>query len=168
MRNLHLLVYSQNYNLAENIKEILEKTGKYSIRIEKRLIENYAVDWDDSQTLMVTKTKNPCHKKTLSAKNRILFNDFVLDVNLRTLQWKDRESFHLTYKETKILRDLIENENKIVKRNFLLYNYWGEISCYKSRSLDVLISRLRKYLRLNPSIAIINYRNEGLRLICEH
>jgi DNA-binding response OmpR family regulator len=165
MKNLHLLLYSQNYILAENIKKILEETGKFQIHVEKKLVENYAVDWNDPSTFMVTENKKNYHRKTSPVNHLMVFGDFTLDVNFRTLQWKEQKVFHLSYKEVKILRDLIENTNHIVKRNFLLYNYWGEISYCKSRSLDVLISKLRKCLRLDPSVAIVNYRNEGLRLI---
>ncbi|MDR2057058.1 MAG: winged helix-turn-helix domain-containing protein [Dysgonamonadaceae bacterium] len=165
MKNLHLLIYSKNYTLAENIKKILEETGRYRIRVEKKLVENYAVHWDDSHTFIITGEKERRHKKISPVKNQVFFGEFVLDVNFRTLQWKNQKLFHLSCKETKILAELIENANHIVTRNFLLYHYWGEISYYKSRSLDVLISKLRKYLSLDPSISIVNYRSEGLRLI---
>jgi DNA-binding response OmpR family regulator len=167
MKNLQLLVYSQNQVLAENIKRILEDTGRYKIRIEKRLVENYAVRWDDGQTFMITENQETYHRKTVPVKNLMAFGNFILDTNFRTLQWKDKEPFHLSCKECKILGDLIENAGNIVNRNFLLYNYWGEISYYKSRCLDVLICKLRKCLSLDPSIAIVNYRSEGLRLTYE-
>jgi DNA-binding response OmpR family regulator len=117
------------------------------------------------RTLVVTEEKE-CHQwKVSPLKNLFFFGEFTLDVNIRKLHWKGERHFHLSYKETKILAELIENSGRIVTRNFLLLNYWGEVSYYKSRSLDVLISKLRKFLSLDPSVEIVNHRSEGLQII---
>jgi hypothetical protein len=165
VKNLHLLIYSQNYTLAESVKKTLEETGRYRISIEKKQVENYATkDKNDLHALVFPKERE-YHPKVSPVKNLVFFGEFMLDISYRKLHWKKQHLFRLSYREVSILAELVENANHIVTRNFLLYNYWGEISYYKSRCLDVLISKLRKYLSLDPSIEIVNYRSEGLQIV---
>ncbi|MDR2085907.1 MAG: winged helix-turn-helix domain-containing protein [Dysgonamonadaceae bacterium] len=165
MKNLFLLIDQKNYTLAENIKKFLEELGHYQVQIETKLVENHSAEQDNSDSFICIEEKEPSFRKISPIKEPIFLGEYILDMNRRTLQWKDQQFFHLSHKETKILEELIENTGRIVTRNFLLYNYWGEVSYYKSRSLDVLISRLRKYLSLDPSVEIVNYRSEGLQII---
>jgi DNA-binding response OmpR family regulator len=165
VKNLHLLIYSRNYILAESVKRVLEETGRYRIRIEKKQIENYLEERTGLHTFVVTEEREHPHWKVSPVKNLFFFGEFTLDVNIRKLHWKEQHHFHLSHKETKILMELIENSGRVVTRDFLLFNYWGEVSYYKSRSLDVLISKLRKCLSLDPSVGIVNHRSEGLQII---
>jgi DNA-binding response OmpR family regulator len=142
----------------------MEETKEYRIDIEKRQIDA-GNESDLRLSLVVAERKEHYYRKTSPIKNPIFFGEFTLDVNLRRLYWKKEDPLHLSYREVKILEELIENKGHIVSRDFLLRIYWGEISYYKSRSLDVLISRLRKYLRTDPSVEIVNYRSEGLQII---
>ncbi len=63
-------------------------------------------------------------------------------------------SKRLTTKETEILRILSENKNKIVKRNDILLKVWGNNDYFTGRSLDVFITKLRKYLLKDKNIKI--------------
>jgi hypothetical protein len=164
MKNLHLLIHSKNSTLAEDIKSTLEATGRYQIQIEKEVTENCATEGNDLDIFIIGETAVPPLQKVSPLKKNVCLGEYTLDVNLRKLQWKDQH-FHLSYREAKILSELIENHGRTVSRHFLLQNYWGEASFYKSRSLDVLISKLRKYLKLDPSIEIVNFRSEGLQII---
>jgi DNA-binding response OmpR family regulator len=165
VKNLHLLIYSRNYTLAESVKKMLEETGRYRIHVEKRQIE-YCTAMADSNLLPFAPSEEKEYQQKVSPiKKLMFFGEFMLDINCRTLYWEKQHLFHLSYREAKILAELLENTGHIVTRKFLLYNYWGEVSYYKSRSLDVLISKLRKYLRLDPSIEIVNYRSEGLQIV---
>lgn len=70
----------------------------------------------------------------------------------------------LTKKEAKVLRYLVENSNKLVKRDEILLKIWGNSSFFSSRSMDVFIARLRKHFRLEPNIALETLHNVGIRL----
>ncbi|SFF00314.1 response regulator transcription factor [Sunxiuqinia elliptica] len=86
--------------------------------------------------------------------------DFLFD-NL-TLQNGD-EKRTLTYKEAELLKYFCENSNSVLSRSDILKNVWGSDDYYLGRSLDVFISRLRKYLKSDPSIKIINLHGIGFR-----
>lgn len=60
----------------------------------------------------------------------------------------------LTFKETRILKQLVLNKNNLVKREEIMIEVWGESDYYTGRSLDVFISKLRSYLKSDPSIHI--------------
>jgi len=74
-------------------------------------------------------------------------------------------SNRLTEKEGKILTYLAQNQNQLVKREDLLKNLWGENDYFLGRSLDVFITKLRKYLKDDPNIRIENVFGVGFVLI---
>lgn len=70
----------------------------------------------------------------------------------------------LTQKEADLLRYFIQNPNEVLKRNAILKSLWGDDDYFLGRSLDVFISRLRKYLKPDDSLAIENIHGVGFRL----
>ncbi len=70
----------------------------------------------------------------------------------------------MTKKEADLLKLLIKNKNKIVERSTILERIWGENDYFMGRSMDVFISRLRKYLKQDPSITVENIHGVGFRL----
>ena len=71
----------------------------------------------------------------------------------------------LTTKESELLRLLCQHQNKVLERNEALRQVWGNDSYFSGRSMDVYIAKLRKYLREDPSVEIINVHGQGFRLI---
>ena len=67
----------------------------------------------------------------------------------------------LTQKEADLLKLLAEHQNEVLKRSFILENVWGEDDYFLGRSLDVFISRLRKYLGKDDSLKIKNIHGVG-------
>lgn len=72
----------------------------------------------------------------------------------------------LTQRESELLSYLLKNKNKVIKRSSILETLWGEDDYFMGRSLDVFISRLRKYLGEDPSIKIDNIHGIGFKFIC--
>lgn len=70
----------------------------------------------------------------------------------------------LTQKEAEVLKLLCENRNLVLKREEILKKVWGSDDYFMGRSMDVFISKLRKYLKDDPSIQIINYHGVGFKL----
>jgi len=70
----------------------------------------------------------------------------------------------MTKKEADLLKLLIQNKNKIVERSTILERLWGENDYFMGRSMDVFISRLRKYLKADESISVENIHGVGFRL----
>jgi DNA-binding response OmpR family regulator len=75
------------------------------------------------------------------------------------------EQRKLSYRESELLRLLYENRDKIVERSEILTLLWGSDSFFNSRNLDVYITKLRGYLKLDPSIEIITIKGIGYRFI---
>jgi DNA-binding response OmpR family regulator len=73
----------------------------------------------------------------------------------------------LTLKEAELLQFFIENKANVVRREEILLRLWGDDDYFMGRSLDVFISRLRKYLASDSTISIVNVHGVGFKLIEE-
>ncbi|HJP63887.1 MAG TPA: response regulator transcription factor [Mucilaginibacter sp.] len=71
----------------------------------------------------------------------------------------------LTTREAEILQMLLINKNRAVDRKTILLNFWGNDDYFSGRSLDVFITKLRRYLKNDPSVSILNIRGQGYKLI---
>lgn len=74
------------------------------------------------------------------------------------------ESAYLTQREADLLLFLVQNKNKVLKRSDILVKIWGEDDYFLGRSLDVFISRLRKYLKEDENVKLENVHGVGFRL----
>lgn len=75
----------------------------------------------------------------------------------------DGENRSLTLKEAELIKLFAENPNKVLSRNEILERVWGSNDYFLGRSLDVFISRLRKYFKPDPNIKITNLHGIGFR-----
>lgn len=69
----------------------------------------------------------------------------------------------LTYREAEVLKFIAERPNQVIRREEILKAIWGDDDYYMGRSLDVFISRIRKYLSADPTIRIDNVHGIGFR-----
>lgn len=84
-----------------------------------------------------------------------------------TLTAADTSTRKLTTREAELLKLLCENRNQLLTKASILLKVWGDDSFFNSRSMDVFISRLRKYLMDDPTLSIINYRGVGYKLVTD-
>ena len=70
----------------------------------------------------------------------------------------------LTQKEAEVLQLLYYNRKRVLKREEILKEVWGDDDYFMGRSMDVFISKLRKYLKEDPAVQIVNYHGVGFRL----
>jgi two-component system OmpR family response regulator len=77
----------------------------------------------------------------------------------------EEKSIKLTTKESELLELLCTHGNEILERNFALKTIWIDDNYFNARSMDVYITRLRKYLRKDPSVKILNIHGKGYKLI---
>ena len=70
----------------------------------------------------------------------------------------------LTQKEAEVLKLLYQNRERVLKREEILKQVWGDDDYFMGRSMDVFISKLRKYLKEDESIQIVNYHGVGFKL----
>ena len=73
----------------------------------------------------------------------------------------------LSFRESELLRLLYENKDRIIDRRDILNLLWGNDNFFNSRNLDVYITKLRGYLRSDPSLAIITIKGIGYRFVVE-
>lgn len=97
------------------------------------------------------------------ANGAFLLGQVEFDYNRLTLKVNGLEKT-LTQKEAEVLRLLYHCRNRILKREEILKQIWGDDDYFMGRSMDVFISKLRKYLREDPSVQIVNYHGIGFRL----
>ncbi len=83
---------------------------------------------------------------------------------LRLLHLKDGVK-KLTTKENQLLELLVKNENEILDRHATLRAIWGDDNYFNGRSMDVYIAKLRKLLKEDPSIEIMNVHGKGFKLL---
>lgn len=92
--------------------------------------------------------------------------EYIFDTIKQELQYGNQKT-NLTTKESNLLFILVENKNELVERNFALKKVWGDDSVFNARSMDVYITKLRKYLQDDPKIKIINVHSKGFKLITD-
>lgn len=105
---------------------------------------------------------NPVHK--LQERNELFeIGKFTFDPQNMVLRSGSKERI-LTRKEASLLRLLCLNKNSLLKREDALLSIWGRDDYFIGRSMDVFITKLRKYLKDDPSISIQNIHGTGFKL----
>ncbi len=93
-------------------------------------------------------------------QNFLEFSRFRLNMDELELVHSDKIQ-KLTRREADLLYYFVTNQNKLIKTKDILSDLWGEDDYFLGRSMNVFVSRLRKYLSPEPSISIQNIRGEG-------
>lgn len=99
---------------------------------------------------------NPSEETTIG---RFLFHSRRMELS------KDREIIQLSQREAELLQLLIDAKNRLLDRKTALIKLWGKDDIFSARSMDVYITRIRKYFRLDSSVEIVNIRGKGYSLV---
>ncbi len=99
------------------------------------------------------------------SSEKIIIGNFIFNHDKQTLFFNS-ESYLLTHRESELLFHLFQKKNEILDRSFILKKLWGNDDFFNARSMDVFISKLRKKLKKDESVQIINIRGYGYKLIC--
>jgi len=103
---------------------------------------------------------------TINKKEEIYtIGGYTFDSLNQILTYND-QPINLTTKESGLLELLCRNGNETLERNFALKTIWIDDNYFNARSMDVYITRLRKYLKKDPSVKILNVHGRGYKLIC--
>jgi DNA-binding response OmpR family regulator len=89
---------------------------------------------------------------------------FIFDPNNQLLTISN-ETLKLSFRETELLQYLFLSNHSIIQRKDLMNHIWGNDSFFNSRNLDVYITKLRGYLKNDPSIQIITIKGVGYRFV---
>lgn len=147
-----------------------KKSGFNNVENEEFNV-NYYIHKPFSPSFLLDKIKEILVKDEyiLTRKNNLvefIIGDFSFNSKQRYLTFKDQESKKLSPKENKLLKTLILNKNELTPRGLLLRKIWYDDNYYTSRSMDVYIAKLRKYLKSDKNINILTIHGKGLKLVC--
>lgn len=98
--------------------------------------------------------------------------NFTFDAKAKTLAIYDPKSktdknIPIRGTEAKILEVLCSYDGELCPRKTILEALWGDVNYFNSRSLDVALVYIRKFLKLDPRVQLVNYRKQGFRLFVE-
>jgi two-component system OmpR family response regulator len=167
------------FSLAEDIRKsnkeipIIFLTAK---TMKEDIVRGYQVGADDylnkpfdSEVLLYKINAILQRKSVVGEEKEDLFEfqigDFFLNSKLRHLSYKGEEPMKLSPKESKLLKMLAMHENDLMSREMALTKIWRDDNYFTSRSMDVYIAKLRKYLKADKNVEIINIHGEGFRLV---
>ena len=183
--NFHLCIldvmmpYKDGFTLA---KEIRAKDSEIPIifltakNMKEDVLKGYKVGADDylnkpfDSEVLLMKIKAIIQRKVKdsvadSAAFEFKIGDFHLNSKLRFLTFKEDEPIKLSPKENDLLRLLALHENDLMPRELALTKIWRDDNYFTSRSMDVYIAKLRKYLKQDEKVEILNIHGEGFRLV---
>ena len=107
---------------------------------------------------LISRTKDQKTSKILEV------GAYTFDFPKQKLQFKNEETAQLTHREAHLLFHLIKNKNQVLDRSLILNKLWGTDDFFSARSMDVFITKLRKKLKKDETIQIINVRGYGYKL----
>jgi len=107
---------------------------------------------------------NRTDKPGISKSEQFNIGKYRFNSSLQELTLGDK-MIKLSYRESVLLKMLIEHKNDVLDRKIALDYLWGGDSFFNARSMDVFITKLRKYLKLDSNIEIVNIRGIGYKLM---
>ncbi|GAB4342115.1 MAG: response regulator transcription factor [Flammeovirgaceae bacterium] len=113
--------------------------------------------------VFLRRSKTVAGKDGFQKTNLSQIGKYLFDYENLTLQFQE-EIKNLTQKEADILKILLEQKGQVVKRSEILIKVWGEDDFFLGRSLDVFVSKLRKYLKEDRNIEIQTIYGIGFKL----
>ena len=174
-----MMPYKDGFTLAKEIRSkdksipVVFLTAK---SMKDDVLKGYKIGADDYLTkpfdadillkkleVLIQRTQKSVQKS--KPKSRIVIGDFIFNPRLRTLTYKKNTPTNLSPKENQLLLMLVETQNDLLSRNKALNEIWNDDNYFTSRSMDVYIAKLRKYLRDDASVEIVNIHGEGFQLI---
>ena len=177
-----MMPYKDGFTLA---KEIREKNDQIPIifltakTLKEDVLKGYKIGADDYLTkpfdseILLAKIKSLFSRKNLlksdnSTVYEFNFGKFNFNSKLRMLNHGSDEPIKLSPKENELLKMLVLNLNDLLPSDIALNKIWRDDNYFTSRSMDVYIAKLRKYLETDNKIKIINIHGEGFRLTVDN
>jgi two-component system OmpR family response regulator len=174
-----MLPYKDGFTLAKEILEIDKDVPLFFLTaktLKDDVLKGYKLGADDYLTkpfdsdILLLKIKSIFKRKQLSklTDNSIYMFDFAkfkFNSKLRTLQFESDQLIKLSPKENQLLKMLLNHLNDLMPRELALVKIWNDDNYFTSRSMDVYIAKLRKYLSKDQRVEIENIHGEGFRML---
>jgi DNA-binding response OmpR family regulator len=177
----HLLVLDvmmpkkDGFTLAKDIRSkdaeipIIFLTAKSQTR---DVVEGFNLGGNDylkkpfSMEELIVRIENLLNSKRTTKEVESSIGEYLFNSKTQSLQFRDEDPVALTYRESQLLFHLYDNRNEVLDRSFILKKLWQDDDFFSARSMDVFISRLRKKLKRDETVQIVNVRGFGYKLIC--
>lgn len=161
---------AKEIRLEDNSIPIIFLTAKSQTQ---DVVEGFTIGGNDylkkpfSMEELIVRINNLLNRTQLQkASNKLKIGNYIFDFPKQTLQFKNEEKSQLTHREAHLLFHLIKNKNDVLERSLILNKLWGNDDFFSARSMDVFITKLRKKLKQDDTIQIVNVRGFGYKLIC--
>ena len=167
------------FTLAEEVRDINPDVPLFFLSaktMKDDIIQGYKLGADDyitkpfdSEVLLlkikaILKRNEELHREEVNAEfdlGRYHFNPRLRELSI------DGKMNTLSPKENELLKMMCEYKNDLLPREIALKKIWGSDTYFNGRSMDVYIAKLRKYLREDSTIEIVNIHGNGFRLVAE-
>jgi DNA-binding response OmpR family regulator len=180
-----MLPKKDGFSLAKDIRMVNKSVPIIFLTaksMKEDTLEGFRVGADDYMTkpfsmeelLMriraILRRSQPSADAAAKENSRFRIGDFNFDADQQLLQREEAgrvaEQHKLTSKEAELLRLLSINKNQTLERSLALKMIWHDDTYFNARSMDVYITKLRKYFKNDPGVEIINVHGTGFRLMC--
>ena len=174
-----MMPYKDGFTLAKEIREKNETIPLIFLTaktMKEDVLKGFKIGADDylskpfDSEVLLAKIKSILSRRVAPAavesdEMDFAIGDFNLNAKLRLLTYKDAEPVKLSPKENQLLRLLALHVNDLMPREKALNKIWRDDNYFTSRSMDVYIAKLRKYLKEDSKVEILNIHGEGFRLV---
>jgi DNA-binding response OmpR family regulator len=113
---------------------------------------------------ILKRTKTSLENQQPPKLKSYVIGHFTFEADVQVLKGNDEE-YKLTSKESELLAMLCQHKNQTLERGIALKKIWFDDNYFNSRSMDVYITKLRKYLKSDERLQIINVHGTGFKLI---
>ena len=174
-----MMPFKDGFTLGKEIREKNENIPLFFLSaktLKEDILRGFKIGADDYLTkpfdseVLLAKIKAILNRKNFvhipeSENFEFEVGKFSFNSKLRFLSYGEEDSIKLSPKENQLLRLLVLHINDLLPREMALNKIWRDDNYFTSRSMDVYIAKLRKYLKPDESVEILNIHGEGFRLV---
>lgn len=170
-----MMPVKDGFTLAKEVREIDDRTPIIFLTAKSQVqdvIDGFEHGGNDylkkpfSMEELIVRMKSLLNRVKLQQNDeQIAIGNYKFNKPKQTLELNNSIQV-LTHRESQLLFHLSEKRNDILDRVAILKKLWGDDNFFNARSMDVFITKLRKKLKKDPSIQILNVRGLGYKLIC--
>ena len=170
------------FTLAKEIRQLNDSIPIIFLTAKSQtadVVEGFSIGGNDylkkpfSLEELIVRIHNLLNRAQMQRESEIIqIGAFDFDFPKQLLRFREIDSsqehisYNLTHREAHLLFHLCKNKNEVLDRSLILKKLWGDDNFFNARSMDVFITKLRKKLKADTSISIINVRGYGYKLVC--